>query len=175
MQREHIHLPRLQWAACEDVMTESRCCCETSRNESGRLILVARTSCPHMTTCKQSSIEPEQKRKRDVDYCSRADLTDAFNDAFCHRNIFKCTYVNVHAKALTKTYTITHNSFPAPARANACRNAEVYDHHWAFALFITKVQLEAYLHGQHKYTHSLLHIYKHAYAYPLAVIYIDRK
>lgn len=64
-----------------------------------------------------------------------------------------------------------HNSFPAPARVNACRNAEVYDHHWAFALFITKLQLEAYLHGQHKYTHSLLHIYKHAYTSPLAVIY----
>ncbi len=115
----------------------------------------------------------ETKIKGDLDYCSRADLIDAFNDAFCYRNIVKCTYV--HAKALTKTYTITHNSFPAPARANACRNAEVYDHHWVFALFITKLQLEAHLHGQHKNTHSLLHIYKHAYTFPLPVIYIDRK
>lgn len=150
MQREHVHLLRLQWAACEDVLS----------SHDNMLAVINRT---------------RTKRKRNVDYCSRADLTDAFNDAFCHRNIFKCTYVNVHAKALTKhtQLRITHSQHLRERML--AELLRCYDHHWAFALFITKVQQEAYLHGQHKYTHSLLHIYKHAYASPLAVIYIDRK
>lgn len=61
----------------------------------------------------------------------------------------------------THTHKIKHSSFTAPAQANARRNAEVRDHHQAFALFIRKVELEADLHAQHKHTRPFLHIYKH--------------